>query len=162
MVWDGHTVEEPCHQHFHDQEYDDSSDIVLHSQDIMSMLHIEECPEYCKQSIRNRQASIKGELGNLGTAQFSISVPELDNSLVFHAVRSICANTVVASLFDEVICCWGIVYVYGAGLDLGDGSFSGIGGDDVLANLGAVAELVLDILLVADIFFLWYILATSH
>jgi len=114
------------------------------------MLRIEESPEYCKDSIRNGQASIKWKLGNLGTTQFSIGIPEFHNSLILHALRSICGNTVVTSLFDEVVCCWRIVQVYRGGLDLRDSSFSRIGREDELANFGAVAELILDSLVVTD------------
>lgn len=52
-------VEAPCHEHFQDQEGDDGRNVVLHRQDIVSVLDIEEAPEYADYGVNYSDTPIE-------------------------------------------------------------------------------------------------------
>jgi len=60
-------VEAPCHEHFDDQKYDDRRDVVLNGQDIVPVLHIQECPECTDDRIYNCETTVKREFSDLSS-----------------------------------------------------------------------------------------------
>lgn len=123
---------------------------------ITPILKVKKQPNRRNQRIRNRQPPIKRHLRHLRSRQFSVSIPKLHNRSVRISRSSVCANTIVASFLDWIVDGWRIVQVDGLGDDLRAGERGGVGGEDEGSQLGAVAEVVVDVFGVADELFLFW------
>ena len=97
------TVETPCHQHFNDEEDKNSCNVILHSQDIRTVLEVQETPECQHQGVQDGDAAIEWQLGDLCSRELSIGVPELDKRLVLIGRILVREHAVVASVLDLVL-----------------------------------------------------------
>lgn len=83
----------------------------------MTVLIIQETPEYGDQSIKDRHSTIEGQLGNLSGLKLAIGVAVLDNGIVFLSVVLARQDTVVTGLLDGIVDRGGLVEVDGLGED---------------------------------------------
>jgi hypothetical protein len=146
----GIIVEEPCHQHLNDEEDDNGSDVVLHSKDIVPVLSVKEAPEGGENRVGDSHSAVEWELRDLGAGELAVCVTELHNGLIVNALRCPGIDTVEAGLLNQVVDGWRFLEVDSARLDLGKGRLSPIWCNDELIELCAVAELIVDVLLIAD------------
>ena len=58
-------VEAPGHELLNDQEDDDGGDVILHGEDIVAVLNVEEGPEDSDDCVGNGYAGVERELGDL-------------------------------------------------------------------------------------------------
>ena len=144
-------VEAPCEQHLHDEEDDDGRDVVLHGQDVVSMLHVEERPEDPHDRIYQRHAPIERQFRDLRGGQLAVCIAELDGGGVFGHDATPGADTVVACARDLVRVRLGVFDGGGGGEDGQFGGFVGVVSEEELAAVGRVAEVLLDGAVVADV-----------
>jgi hypothetical protein len=153
-------VESPSHEHLNDQEDEDGGDVILNSQDIVSVLEVEKAPKYEDDKVDDGDAAVKGQLGDLSSRQLSISVAECDDGLVFDVLRvRRRGDAVIAGLErnllvrvgEGVVDRLGLVEVDGGGADEHVGGRVCAVGDEPLTLMGVGTELRIDCVVVADI-----------
>lgn len=67
------------------------------------MLVVEEAPKDSHKEVEDGYASIKGQLGDLGTRQLAVCIAEFDDSLVVGRSVLVREDTVVARVLDIVL-----------------------------------------------------------
>lgn len=115
------------------------------------MLSIEETPEYCQNSVYYGQAPIEWKLGNLCGWEFSISVSESNDRLIVVTGVPIGSYAIIACLLNGIIDRSWIIEVDCLCYDEIVRDFGGIGSQDELSKFCTVAEIVVHVLLVANI-----------
>lgn len=123
-------VEEPCHEHFHDQEDQDGSDVVLHSQDVVSVHPVHDSPTYRQQSIDQGSNGIEWEFCNLSSWQFTKGIAELDDSIIAGGTPLCGADAVISSPFDGVVDSTGVFEMDRFGSNEGFGLCGCVGFED--------------------------------
>ena len=96
-------VEAPCHELFDDEEDDSGSDVILHREDVVAVLNIEEGPEGAENSVGDGQTTIKGQLGYLSSGELAIGIAELNDAVVFVVGVGVGRDAVVAGAADWVV-----------------------------------------------------------
>lgn len=78
----------------------------------MTVLHVEEGPEYCHNGVNNRHATVERQFWDLGSLKLAIRISKLDDGLIVRSGIPKGSNTVIPGLLDVVLQ-WGwILKVY--------------------------------------------------
>ena len=153
-------VETPGHEHFQDQEYQDGCDVVLHREDVVPMLEIQESPEDAYDEVGDGDAAVEGQLRYLGGGQFSVGVTEGHDGLVLDVgCEGVCSDAVVARLERNLLCIVLVGVVDGLLLPQIDGLGADevlrlgfvVVGEDPLSSVGGIAQAAANALVVADV-----------
>jgi len=96
-------VEQPGHEHLHNEEHNDRSDVILDWEDVVAVEVVQNAPANAEQGVYQCERSVERQLDDLGGRKLTESIPELDNGAVFLNVVAKSADAVVASPLDWVI-----------------------------------------------------------
>jgi len=96
-------VKQPCHEDLDDEESQDGGNVVLHGQNVMSVLEVQKGPSGTAEGIYQSQGAVEGQLGNLSSREFAVGVSELDNARVVADGISKGADAVVASARNRIV-----------------------------------------------------------
>jgi hypothetical protein len=118
--------------------------------DIGSVLVVEKTPKDRHEGVEDRDTAIERQLGNLSGREFAVGIPKFHHRLVLVGSEHVGHNAVVTRLLYGIVDRTSILQVNGFGRDQGVGLFAGVGRNDEFANIGRVAETLLDEVVVAD------------
>lgn len=153
-------VEAPSHEHFHYQKDEDGCDVILNRKNVVPVLIVEEAPEKEDDKINDCYAPVEGQFCNLRCWKLAVRIAERDDCFVFYILGVGGGSDAVVpgldcqlplSAGDRVVDRFGVVEMNSFGTDVHLGNVVGIVGEDPFAFVGAVAELRINGVVVADV-----------
>jgi len=150
----GIVIEPPGHQLFHDEEHDDSCNVILDRKYVVPILNVKESPEDSEDRVYDCETPVKGELCNLSCLELAVCISELHSRFVFLSGQRKRTDAIISSPLDGIINWLRILQMYRHSLNRIFRRFCYFGAQKELADLFRSAGLRLDGVVITDVRFL--------